>query len=103
LLPGGTDEEQDHAGQDRLKQGIPTAAFAFRGYNVSNLGRTPELLAHASYGPTTASILSEASQTCSEVLGRPVERGTRRTSRQAFGLMVRRSSPTGHSLVGLEG
>ena len=59
--------------QDRLKEGIPTTAFAFRGYNVSNLGRTPELLAHASYGPTVASVLGEASQTCSEILGRPMD------------------------------
>ena len=27
------------------------AAFAFRGYNVTNLGRTPELLEHPAYGP----------------------------------------------------
>jgi [acyl-carrier-protein] S-malonyltransferase len=27
------------------------AAFAFRGYNLTNLGRTPELLAHPAYGP----------------------------------------------------
>ena len=59
--------------QDRLQEGIPTAAFAFRGYNVTNLGRTPELLAHASYGPTVASVLGEASRTCSEILGRPVD------------------------------
>jgi [acyl-carrier-protein] S-malonyltransferase len=59
--------------QDRLKEGIPATAFAFRGYNVTNLGRTPELLAHPSYGPTVASALGEASRTCSEVLGRPVD------------------------------
>jgi hypothetical protein len=27
------------------------AAFAFRGYNLTNLGRTPELLAHPAFGP----------------------------------------------------
>jgi [acyl-carrier-protein] S-malonyltransferase len=27
------------------------AAFAFRGYNLTNLGRTPELLEHPAYGP----------------------------------------------------
>jgi [acyl-carrier-protein] S-malonyltransferase len=27
------------------------AAFAFRGYNLTNLGRTPQLLAHPAYGP----------------------------------------------------
>lgn len=32
-------------------QHIGSAALAFRGYNQTNLGRTPELLAHAAYGP----------------------------------------------------
>jgi [acyl-carrier-protein] S-malonyltransferase len=59
--------------QDTLKEGVSTTAFAFRGYNITNLGRTPELLAHPTYGPTIASVLAEASQTCSEVLGRPVD------------------------------
>ncbi len=59
--------------QDQLKEGLRTTAFAFRGYNVTNLGRTPELLAHPAYGPTVASVLGEASETCSEVLGRPVD------------------------------
>jgi hypothetical protein len=30
--------------RDLLKEGIGTTAFAFRGYNVTNLRRTPELL-----------------------------------------------------------
>jgi [acyl-carrier-protein] S-malonyltransferase len=59
--------------QDRLKEDIRTAAFAFRGYNVTNLGRTAELLAHPSYGPTFSAVLGDASQACSEVLGRPVD------------------------------
>jgi [acyl-carrier-protein] S-malonyltransferase len=59
--------------QDGLKEGLRATAFAFRGYNVTNLGRTPELLAHPSYGPTVSAVLEEASQTCSEVLGRPVD------------------------------
>ena len=29
---------------------LSQAAFAFRGYNITNLGRTPELLAHPAYG-----------------------------------------------------
>jgi [acyl-carrier-protein] S-malonyltransferase len=32
-------------------QHIGSAALAFRGYNLTNLGRTPELLAHPAYGP----------------------------------------------------
>src|SRR2546421_688582 len=34
-------------------------AFAFRGYNVTNLGRTPELLDHPAYGPVVRAALSE--------------------------------------------
>jgi [acyl-carrier-protein] S-malonyltransferase len=63
--------------EDRLKEGIPTTAFAFRGYNVTNLGRTPELLAHPTYGPRLSAVLGEASQTCSEALNRPVDLLTR--------------------------
>ncbi len=33
-----------------LKPNMSSAAFAFRGYNVTNLGRTPELLEHPAYG-----------------------------------------------------
>jgi hypothetical protein len=29
-----------------------SAAYAFRGYNVTNLGRTGELLDHTQFGPT---------------------------------------------------
>ncbi len=52
---------------------IGVTAFAFRGYNLTNLGRTAELLAHAVYGPTVAACLSEASATCSEITGRTVD------------------------------
>ncbi|MCI0377416.1 MAG: hypothetical protein L0215_07410 [Gemmataceae bacterium] len=47
-------------------------AVAFRGYNIANLGRTPELLQHRAYGPTVAAVLGEATQVCSEALGRRV-------------------------------
>ena len=50
-----------------------TAAFAFRGYNVTNLGRSHELLGHAVYGPTVERYLSEASEICSSVVGRKVD------------------------------
>src|SRR4051794_12308882 len=39
------------AGGLDLKARIGTASFAFRGYDVTNLGRSPELLAHQAYGP----------------------------------------------------
>jgi [acyl-carrier-protein] S-malonyltransferase len=52
---------------------MPTTAFAFRGYNLTNLGRTGELLAHRAYGPVVADFLDQASRTCAEVTGRPVD------------------------------
>ena len=50
-----------------------SAAFAFRGYNVTNLGRTPELLAHAAYGPIVERWLREASEICTSGIGRRVD------------------------------
>lgn len=49
---------------DRLEQ----TAFAFRGYNQTNLGRTPELLAHVKYGPVVERHLREASALTSDLL-----------------------------------
>lgn len=49
-----------------------SAAFAFRGYNVTNLGRTPELLAHWAYGPVIEDWLRQASEICASVIRRPV-------------------------------
>lgn len=54
---------------DRMEQ----AAFAFRGYNQTNLGRTPELLAHAKYGPIVERRLREASEITSDVLHASVD------------------------------
>ena len=49
---------------NELQRHIDSTAFAFRGYNVRNLGRTPELLAHPAYGPTIERHLQQASQIC---------------------------------------
>src|SRR5262245_41562407 len=49
------------------------AAFAFRGYNITNLGRTPELLEHPRYGATVAAVLGETSEAAAAQLGRPVD------------------------------
>jgi [acyl-carrier-protein] S-malonyltransferase len=54
---------------DRLGE----TAFAFRGYNQTNLGRTPELLAHRVYGPVVERRLREASQICSDLSGRQID------------------------------
>ena len=56
-----------------LSERLATTAFAFRGYNTTNLGRTPELLAHRAYGRTIERHLNDASELCAAVLGRPVD------------------------------
>ncbi len=56
-----------------LPEAIPTAAFAFRGYDVANLGRTPELLDHPAYGPTVEAALREAGDACRAATGRPAD------------------------------
>src|SRR6476660_2818445 len=56
-----------------LSAKIATTAFSFRGYNTTNLGRTPELLAHPAYGPTVHRYLKRASEICADVCGRCVD------------------------------
>ncbi|HWA99679.1 MAG TPA: hypothetical protein VG713_14350 [Pirellulales bacterium] len=55
--------------QDRLV----AAGFAFRGYNVTNLGRSAELLAHSVYASTVTRYLREASAICAETMHQPVD------------------------------
>ncbi len=57
---------------EHLRDQIRTTAFAFRGYNVTNLGRSPELLAHPAYGATVRRRLDEASGIVGDVLGKKV-------------------------------
>lgn len=71
---------------DRLGE----TAFAFRGYNQTNLGRTPELLAHRVYGPVVERYLREASELCSQLNGRKVDlvsrvRERRESTLETFG------------------
>lgn len=56
-----------------LQANIETTAFAFRGYNITNLGRTPELLAHPTYGRTIRRYLQRGSEVCAGIAGRPVD------------------------------
>ena len=58
---------------DNLLARLGNTAFAFRGYNVTNLGRTPELLAHPTYGRMVEAHLREASQLCADIVKRPVD------------------------------
>ena len=52
---------------------IGKVAFAFRGYNVTNLGRTTELLAEPAYAPILEKRLVEASEIATQMLGRTVD------------------------------
>jgi [acyl-carrier-protein] S-malonyltransferase len=76
-----------------LTRNLPTTALAFRGYNVTNLGRTPELLAHPAYGETVERHLRLASEAASEQLKRPVDlvgrvRRKEETSLETYGEAV---------------
>jgi [acyl-carrier-protein] S-malonyltransferase len=55
-----------------LKKQLPNAAFAFRGYNQTNIGRSTEMLEHEVYGPTVRRWLDEASAAASDILGREI-------------------------------
>ncbi|GIW92044.1 MAG: hypothetical protein KatS3mg110_0085 [Pirellulaceae bacterium] len=58
---------------EELRRRLPNAALAFRGYNVTNLGRTAELLEDARYSGIMEEALQEASRWCREAVGRPVD------------------------------
>jgi [acyl-carrier-protein] S-malonyltransferase len=58
---------------ENLRAGIADIALAFRGYNITNLGRTGELLAVPAYSDILRKELSRYSRICSEVVGRPVD------------------------------
>ena len=55
-----------------LKKKIANSAFTFRGYNITNVGRTADLLAHPDYGPIVRRHLDDASKICTRVTGRKV-------------------------------
>ncbi len=59
--------------ENSLKSRIKLAAFAFRGYNVTNLGKSPELLAHPRYGPILERRLREASEICAQATKQQVD------------------------------
>ncbi len=58
---------------EQLKARLPTVAFAFGGYDVTNLGRSDELLAHSAYGRIVRDDLKKASQAYTEITGRPMD------------------------------
>jgi [acyl-carrier-protein] S-malonyltransferase len=82
--------------ENSLKKRLPQAAFAFRGYDVTNLGKTPELLQHRAYGATVRRFLDQASQICSDVTKRKVDLAARVERRAESSL---RSYPQDLSLI----
>lgn len=65
---------------------LPTTALAFRGYNQTNLGRTPELLAVPAYRETVERRLAEAGALCEGATGRRVDLVARVTDRIEAGV-----------------
>ena len=65
-----------------LANGIAEAALAFRGYNVTNLGRTPELLAVPAYRDIVLEELRRYSEICADIIKAPVDlaRNVRRSA-----------------------
>ena len=59
--------------REQLAKGLGKSAFAFRGYNATNLGRTPELLQHPQYGPIVERHLRTASEICTNVMNTSVD------------------------------
>ena len=56
-----------------FRRKLPKSAFAFRGYNTTNLGRSHELLLHPAYGPVVRACLKEASLVCGDVISKRVD------------------------------
>jgi len=67
---------------DLKLEALRTTSFAFRGYNVTNLGRTPELLAHKRFGDYFQRRLIETGTIASDVLKRKVDLVARVESQQ---------------------
>ena len=59
--------------RDALRDRIGSTALAFRGYDVTNLGRSRELLEHREYGPVVEEVLAEASAITSDTLGESID------------------------------
>ncbi len=55
-----------------LAENLAYTALAFRGYNVTNLGRTAELLAHEAYHEIVKHELHRFGKICAEVTSQPV-------------------------------
>jgi [acyl-carrier-protein] S-malonyltransferase len=56
-----------------LMDRLGVTAYAFRGYNVTNLGRSAELLAHPAFGPVVEGYLKTAGEICADTVRRKVD------------------------------
>jgi [acyl-carrier-protein] S-malonyltransferase len=56
-----------------LSAGMPQTALAFRGYNLTNLGKSQALLAHGAYQAIVTRQLTELSRVAADCLKRPVD------------------------------
>ena len=63
-------------------QRMGATVLAFRGYNLTNLGKTPELLEHPAYGPIVQRHLQLAGTISSEATGRHIDLVERVRSRR---------------------
>jgi [acyl-carrier-protein] S-malonyltransferase len=71
---------------EALRKRIKTAAVAFRGYEESHLGHSPELLLHPVYGPIVRETLDSAAKICADVLHAPVDLAGRILAREPSSL-----------------
>lgn len=76
-MDDSSNEDNQAITPERLKETLASAGFAFRGFDQTNLGKTPELLAHQIYGPIVEKHLLGASAITSDILGRSVDLVTR--------------------------
>jgi [acyl-carrier-protein] S-malonyltransferase len=69
-----------------LHEGISDVALAFRGYNVTNLGRTPELIAIPAYREIVCEELRRFGAVCADVIKAPVDLTKQVEERREYGL-----------------
>ena len=71
--PGFPDGKMIVMNASELAERMANLAFAFRGYNTTNLGRSNELLNHPTYGPLVEEKLREASSCCGKITGKSID------------------------------
>jgi [acyl-carrier-protein] S-malonyltransferase len=71
-----------HGSNLNLQDRLSNSAYVFRGYNVTNLGHSAELLEHRAFGVIVERCLREASEMASEQLHRKIDLIQRVRNRQ---------------------